>query len=489
MSAQAVLSGLPAPAASSRSQGSAGSQPDRSESSFGDTLDEATRARDPQAQDNGAVASERGTDDGRDGVDTAADCGGRAPPGDGASRVDVAAMLAAIGAVRAASVAASDSEVAAAAGDSLPVSAPMPTETLDESLWMPGQVEAGGEPVDAGKLIALLKPAAKGEAQPQVPVDTVDIDVSYAVTGAETHLARETAATKALAALSQSGKTDAASKEEAAELVLATAARASRAGASADEATAKADTASTRVASVAAEADSLTGSAFAGQDISDRHGGSSEGRGGSGTGSQPQGGASTFLSALAAASARTAETSGDTVVAPDEPVSQQIASEVRAELKADGLGESSSDGVLKVLNIELKPANLGSVTVRLALKDNAITVHLEAQSRETLVAIEKEREALVGALSAAGYSVDGITTAAQSDWGRSQGSLSAILGSSPSGPQGGMPGQAGQSFGNAPGGQGQSGSAGGGQAGYRPPSDDNDPGRGGVRKGADGIYV
>ncbi|MGE3229053.1 MAG: flagellar hook-length control protein FliK [Hyphomicrobium sp.] len=419
-------------------------------------------------------------------AEATAEGGGRTQRDDGAGVIDISAMLAVIGGAAAGFQTGVDGEVTA--GSTTPAGL-VPAEAAQESLWLPGQVADGGETVDTDKLIALLDGAAKGEAQLQVPVDTVDVDVSYAVTGSETHLARETAVAKALVALSAAGKTDAQHTESAAELLLANAARAARAGSEADEAAAKGDAgASARVASAVAEADGQAGSALAGQDVSAQNGGSPEGRSGSGTGSQPQG-ASTFLSALAAASARTAEASTETVGLADDPVSQQIASEVRAELKADGLGDVSSDGVLRVLNIELKPANLGSVTVRLALKDNAITVHLETQSRETLVAIEKEREALVGALSAAGYSVDSITTAAQSDWGRSQGMLGGAVGSSASAPQGGMPGQAGQNFGNAPGGQGQSGADGGGQAGYRPPSDDNDASNGGVRKGADGLYV
>src|SRR5690606_8241433 len=67
-----------------------------------------------------------------------------------------------------------------------------------------------------------------------------------------------------------------------------------------------------------------------------------------------------------------------------EPVSDQIAAGVRAELRADGIGEPSSDGKVRVLKIELTPANLGTVTVRMELKDNVITLHIETQRSDTL---------------------------------------------------------------------------------------------------------
>ncbi len=154
------------------------------------------------------------------------------------------------------------------------------------------------------------------------------------------------------------------------------------------------------------------------------------------------------------------------------------------------MGTVSSDGVVKVLSIELKPANLGSVTVRIALKDNAITVHLETQQREALTAIDREKEALVGALAAAGYSVDGITTGQQSDAGRLLQGLSTGLGDAgSSASRGGAQGQAGQGFSNSSGGEGRSNESGSGNSAYRPPSDDKDVNGGGVRRDAGGIYI
>jgi chemotaxis protein MotD len=70
----------------------------------------------------------------------------------------------------------------------------------------------------------------------------------------------------------------------------------------------------------------------------------------------------------------------------------------------------SAAGALKVLHLQLEPADLGVVTVRVALKDQAISLHLEASHLDTARVIERDREVLANALKSAGYLVDGITS-------------------------------------------------------------------------------
>jgi flagellar hook-length control protein FliK len=101
---------------------------------------------------------------------------------------------------------------------------------------------------------------------------------------------------------------------------------------------------------------------------------------------------------------------------------QQIARQIVGELKsappaisiaAESLGGASSpplEGVVKVLHIALDPPNLGVVTIRLTLKDNALDLKIEASRRDTAHVIEDGHEALSKALKSAGYSVDGIST-------------------------------------------------------------------------------
>jgi chemotaxis protein MotD len=250
-----------------------------------------------------------------------------------------------------------------------------------------------------------------------------------------------------------------------------------------------------RVGSIAENWGGRGGStAFADQGISGGDGGrQSDGRGSSGSGSQQQPQAGQFVQVIAGANTQaTAAVRGAADAnAGYETVSDQIAAEVRAELRADGMGDASSDGVAKVLHLELKPANLGSVTIRLALKDNVITMHIETQRSDTHVAIERDRQALTEAMTKAGYSVDGITVVHHSDLGRSVGSPSALGDSASSASQGGASGQASQDQAqtDSSGGQGHSSQAGAGNSPHRPPSDDKNTNVSGVRRDANGLYV
>jgi chemotaxis protein MotD len=170
---------------------------------------------------------------------------------------------------------------------------------------------------------------------------------------------------------------------------------------------------------------------------------------------------------------------------------EQIFSELRSELDVEPVMQTSSDGAKKVLHLELKPASLGSVTVRIALKDNVVTLHLEAQRSDTLAAIERDREALAGALKSAGYSVDAITSSVQSDAGRLSGAVAAAADASATASQGNAQGSFTQSAG-----EGAANSSGQGGSG-QPTSEKNDErtrGRTGEngrvsQGGSDGLYV
>lgn len=62
----------------------------------------------------------------------------------------------------------------------------------------------------------------------------------------------------------------------------------------------------------------------------------------------------------------------------------------------------------KVLHIQLQPADLGTVTVRLSLKDNVLQVELEVGRGETRTLIQNDKDALTSLLRSAGYLVDGL---------------------------------------------------------------------------------
>ncbi len=63
---------------------------------------------------------------------------------------------------------------------------------------------------------------------------------------------------------------------------------------------------------------------------------------------------------------------------------------------------------VRVLHIQLQPAELGLLTVRLSLRDNALNVQLEAAEHRTARLLEADREKLSDLLRSAGYAVDGL---------------------------------------------------------------------------------
>ncbi len=481
--AQALNSGPIAPASGPRPSSSGGAAGESGASSFREALETASRSGEPAQESRAASDRTREKGKGQSRHDAGQDRQSDRPDGEAMQRAEPAmvgalsAMLVALGAVPGSQPDAA--EVPGAARTSGTPSGP-------EEAGMPGD---DGETLDAAQLRALLRSGLA--ASRELPVDAMSIKV--AVTGQETHLALDLASTEALAALSGvGGAADDVAK--AAGLGLSPSADEAarrmrlRDGAGAAVQAKSEGGPAPRVAATAEAPGERGAAAFADQGIGGRDGRPADRGGASGGGAQHQASA-TFM----ALTGTTPQPVGAIGGAPGadavaEPVSEQIARHVRAEVKSAGLSEAS-DGVVKVLNLELKPANMGAVTIRIALKDNAIVVHLEAQRSETLQVIERERQALTNALAAAGYSVDGITAAPQGDAGRSLGGAFAGLGQPGSTAQQGAAFGAGQGLASSSGGEGGSAQAGGGHPSHRPPPDDNDTGGGGVRRGGDGLYV
>jgi chemotaxis protein MotD len=67
---------------------------------------------------------------------------------------------------------------------------------------------------------------------------------------------------------------------------------------------------------------------------------------------------------------------------------------------------------LRVLTIQLHPAELGMVTVRIALKDGVLELQVEASRRETARLVDADRDTLSGLLRSAGYHVETMTVRA-----------------------------------------------------------------------------
>lgn len=99
---------------------------------------------------------------------------------------------------------------------------------------------------------------------------------------------------------------------------------------------------------------------------------------------------------------------------------QQVAERLEAELgsveagafKTDNTSFSGvsarPDSAVKILHIQLQPAELGTVTVRMLLKGDALEVQLDVSRQDTAHALRQDRETLSKVLQSAGYVLDGV---------------------------------------------------------------------------------
>ena len=94
-------------------------------------------------------------------------------------------------------------------------------------------------------------------------------------------------------------------------------------------------------------------------------------------------------------------------------VAERIATEVLAGADS-GSGslaaarKAPSPSALKVLSIELQPVELGTVRVRMSLRDDAMVVEITADRQETARLLQQDREALSRLLQGSGVGADGI---------------------------------------------------------------------------------
>ncbi|AHB49918.1 hypothetical protein W911_04125 [Hyphomicrobium nitrativorans NL23] len=355
--------------------------------------------------------------------------------------------------------------------------------------WLPGTAENDGEVFDAARLLAIMRSDGAQGANATGGATVVT------VLGQERHLA--------LARMSPELTTALAQEQDLAATVRSDAnAAASNAAVLSSQADAAGEVLERTRAQAQAQGDDTSrlgtelgtgrrgalfaadgrGQGGAGLGEHGQEGRQQDGRN-SGTGGQATG--ANFASAMQGVGLQAINTARGTpgAAAAHDPAADQIAARIRSELTAGGLGEPSSEGVVKVLNLELKPANLGAVTVRMQLKDNVISIHVEAQHAETRALIEREQAKLTSALSAAGYTVETIT-AVQGDGVRPGGYAAP-----------GDSGSAGfQDSGNQN--QGSQDSSGDGRSGrpsggdhQRSGSGGNDDNTAAAHKGVDGVYV
>ena len=112
----------------------------------------------------------------------------------------------------------------------------------------------------------------------------------------------------------------------------------------------------------------------------------------------------------------------ETFLAPagQAPVSHQAAERIISELKGTdapaanasqpGRPDTAAQPV-RVLHIQLTPPELGLLTVRLTLRENALDIKLEADEQRTVQMLEADRGKLGDMLRSAGYIVDALAVA------------------------------------------------------------------------------
>jgi hypothetical protein len=111
----------------------------------------------------------------------------------------------------------------------------------------------------------------------------------------------------------------------------------------------------------------------------------------------------------------------ETILPPasQTPAIQQTADRIMGELASmaeefapaekAGSRRESELAPVRVLHIQLDPPDLGVLTVKLALRDNALSIQVAAAEPGTARLIERDRERLTDMLRSAGYGMDGVT--------------------------------------------------------------------------------
>lgn len=97
-----------------------------------------------------------------------------------------------------------------------------------------------------------------------------------------------------------------------------------------------------------------------------------------------------------------------------QPPTQQIANRITTEISAFEVVDRvqaeqtqvATKPVLKVLQIQLQPAELGTVTVRMELREAGLELHVEVANAETAEIIRGDKDTLSNLLRSSGYNVD-----------------------------------------------------------------------------------
>jgi hypothetical protein len=91
-----------------------------------------------------------------------------------------------------------------------------------------------------------------------------------------------------------------------------------------------------------------------------------------------------------------------------------------------------ASSVVKILHLELQPEDLGTITIRMSLKQDALDIRVEASRYDTACMLQRDQDSLAKILTSVGYRIDGMTvvTAATDGAAVSDGRSQAFLPSS-----------------------------------------------------------
>jgi hypothetical protein len=114
-----------------------------------------------------------------------------------------------------------------------------------------------------------------------------------------------------------------------------------------------------------------------------------------------------------------------------EPI-RQAATELAASRSTEAIPELDSArpseiaAPTKLLHLELRPVELGTITVKMRLSQNGMEMRIEASRAETATMLDQDKEALREIIRASGYSADAVTVetvhvdSMPGDWQRAQ---------------------------------------------------------------------
>ena len=105
---------------------------------------------------------------------------------------------------------------------------------------------------------------------------------------------------------------------------------------------------------------------------------------------------------------------------------QQVAGQIvaaahaiqREEAQPTGIlaAKPAASSVVKVLRLELQPADLGTITIRMSLRQDGLDIRVEANRSDTASMLQRDQDSLAKLLTSAGYRIDGLAVvAAQTD--------------------------------------------------------------------------